>query len=144
MKAKLSEYINWTLEILSRHVVLRYLISGGMAGATDLIALYFLNTILGLYYLLAAILAFIIAFSVSFTMHKFWTFESHEEETHKQVVLYFGTSLFGLSLNTLLMYLFVDFVHIPVLLSQIIVGFLVASVTFFISRSIVFKYKPKL
>lgn len=135
--------MKWGFEILSRHVVLRYLVSGGMAGVTDLAALYFLNTILGLYYLLAAILAFLTAFAVSFTMHKFWTFESHEEETHKQVILYLGTSLFGLSLNTLLMYLFVDFIHLKVLLSQIIVGFLVASVTFFISRSIVFKYKLK-
>ncbi len=144
MKEIIQKYINWGLEITSRYVVLRYLISGGMAGVTDLLVLYFLNTILGIHYLISAVLAFIIAFGVSFTMHKFWTFKSHEQETHKQVVLYFGTSLFGLSLNTLLMYLFVDFVHLNVLLSQIIVGFLVASVSFFISRSIVFKYKQEL
>ncbi len=126
--------------MLRRHVVLRYLISGGSAGVTDLAVLYILHNIFGIYYLLSAVIAFIIAFVVSFTLHKFWTFKSHEQETHKQVILYFGTSLLGLALNTLLMYIFVDHLHIGVLISQIIVGFIVAGCTFFISRNIVFKY----
>ncbi len=132
--------INWGFGLLNKHVVLRYLMSGGSAGVTDLIVLYLLHNVFGIYYLLSAILAFIIAFGVSFTLHKFWTFRSHDEETHKQVVMYFGTSLFGLVLNTLLMYLFVDYVHLNVILSQIIVGLLVACVSFFISRNLVFKY----
>jgi len=132
--------INWGFGILSKHVALRYLMSGGTAGVTDLAVLYILHNILGVYYLLSAIIAFILAFCVSFTLHKFWTFKSHEEETHKQVIMYFGTSLFGLTLNTLLMYIFVDYIHVQVILSQIIVGFMVASCSFFISRNIVFKF----
>ncbi len=136
-----EKYVQDIFKYLTQHVVIRYLLSGGTAGVTDLIALYLLNGILGIYYLLSAILAFIMAFFVSFTLHKFWTFKSHEESTHKQVILYFSASLFGLSLNTLLMYIFVDYFHIEVILSQIIVGLLVACFSFFISRNLVFKYK---
>jgi putative flippase GtrA len=139
----ITKCIDWGFSLLNRYVVLRYLISGGTAGVTDLVILYLLNSFFGMHYLLSAILAFILAFCVSFTAHKFWTFKSHEESTHYQVVLYMGTSLFGLFLNTLLMYIFVDHFHLKVILSQIIVGFMVASVTFFISRNIVFKYQPK-
>ena len=136
----IKKIIDWGFEILYRHVALRYLLAGGSAGVTDLLVLYILHNILGVYYLTAAVIAFIIAFIQSFTLHKFWTFRSHEEETHKQVVMYLGTSLFGLGLNTLLMYIFVDHFHVMVILSQIIVGFLVAGCTFFISRNVVFKY----
>ena len=135
--------INWGIEKTKEHVVLRYLIAGGTAGVTDLIVLYVLNSVFGMHYLLSAVLAFIVAFVVSFTGHKFWTFKSHEEETRKQIVMYLGSTIFGLGLNTLLMYIFVDHFHMQVILSQIIVGFMVAGVSFFISRNLVFKYKPK-
>ena len=125
----------------TKHVVIRFIISGGTSASVDLILLYLLNTTLGIHYLLSAILAFVGAFGVSFTLHKYWTFKSHEEETHRQVVMYLGTSLFGLFLNTTLMYIFVDFFHIIVLLSQFFVGIMVAFSSFFISRNFVFKYK---
>ena len=127
----------------TKHVAVRFIISGGTSALVDLTALYLLNSILGLYYLLSAILAFMIAFGVSFTLHKYWTFKSHQEETHKQAIMYLGTSLFALFLNTLLMYIFVDFFHIQVLASQFFVGIMVAFSSFFISRNFVFKYKKE-
>ncbi|TSC70618.1 MAG: GtrA family protein [Parcubacteria group bacterium Gr01-1014_46] len=142
-KEYMDKYISLFFEITSRYVGLRYFISGSTAGVTDIAVLYILNTILGIYYLISAILAFLVAFFVSFLLHKFWTFKSHEEATHRQMAIYLLTSLFGLSLNTILMYIFVDHIHVQVILSQIIVGLLVACVSFFISRNFVFKYKPE-
>lgn len=134
--------IDWGFEKTNKYVGLRYFITGGTAGVTDLVVLYLLNSFFGIHYLVSAIIAFIVAFIVSFTGHKFWTFKSHRERTHYQVVLYFVASMFGLILNTLLMYIFVDHFHVQVILSQIIVGLLVACVSFFISRNMVFKYNP--
>lgn len=136
------EYITM-IEKLSQHILVRYVISGGTAAVVDLSVLYLLNSVFNIHYLLAAILAFIVAFSVSFTLQKFWTFKSHSTENiHSQVMIYMGVSLFGLTLNTLLMYLFVDFFHITVILSQIFAGLLVACCTFPLSRYIVFKKVP--
>jgi len=137
----IEKLFNLGMGILEKHVVLRFIISGGTSAVVDLFFLYIFHNILNIHYLLSAVLAFIIAFFVSFTLHKFWTFKSHAEQTHKQVVMYLGTSLFGLSLNTLLMYIFVDHFHVQVLLSQIFVGIIVAFSSFFISRNFVFKYK---
>lgn len=131
------------IQVLDEHVVLRYIISGGTSAVVDLTVLFVLHTLLGMHYLVSAILAYLVAFWVSFLLHKFWTFESHKEDTRKQVVMYLGSSLFGLGLNTLLMYIFVEHLHIQVLLSQFIVGGLVACCTFFISRNLVFKYQNK-
>ncbi len=136
----IKKLIDFGFGLLYKHVALRYLLAGGTAGITDLLVLYLFYNVFGVYYLYSAIIAFILAFCVSFTLHKFWTFKSHEQETHKQVVMYFGSSMIGLGLNTLLMYIFVDHIAVPVILSQIIVGLMVACCTFFISRNIVFKY----
>ena len=144
LKKYTEKYISPYFKILTGHVIVRYILSGGTAAVTDLSALYLFNSILGVQYLISAILAFLVAFGVSFSMHKFWTFKtehSQDEVMHKQVMLYLGTSLFGLVLNTLLMYVFVSGFHIQVILSQIFVGLMVACVSFFISRNFVFKYK---
>ncbi len=125
----------------TKHVVIRYIISGGTAAMTDLVLLYIFNTLFHVHYLTASVIAFILAFFVSFTLHKYWTFKSHADEIPKQIIMYLGTSLLGLCLNTILMYLFVGHFHLVVLLSQIIAGALVACCTFFISRKFVFKYK---
>lgn len=124
----------------TQHVIIRFIIAGGTSAAIDLALLYLLNSVFGMYYLTSAILAFLVAFCISFVLHKFWTFKSHKEETHRQVVLYFAASLFSLLLNTFLMYIFVDHVHVQVILAQIFTGAIVAFSNFFVSRRFVFKY----
>ena len=126
----------------TKYVLIRYIISGGTSAFVDLFFLFILNTVLSIHYLLSATIAFLMAFGVSFTLHKFWTFKTDAvHNTRRQIIQYLLASLFGLSLNTLLMYIFVDHFHIFVLLSQIFAGIMVACCTFFISRHLVFKYK---
>lgn len=129
--------------ILDGNVAFRYILSGGTSAVVDLILLYILHSVVGLHYLVASILAFSVAFCVSFILQKFWTFKNHSTEgIHGQAAIYLGSSLFSLGFNTLLMYLFVDKLHLQVLLSQIFAGAIVACFTFFISRRI-FKYQHK-
>lgn len=128
------------IDRFTKYVAIRFIISGGTSAFVDLLVLYILNLVLGIHYLTSAVLAFIVAFGVSFTLHKFWTFKSHGESAQKQVTMYLGTSLFGLCLNTLLMYIFVSFVHLAVLPAQVVVGIIVAFFSFFLSHNFVFKY----
>lgn len=127
--------------ILDQNVAFRYIISGGTSAVVDLALLYFLNTKLQFHYLPASIMAFCVAFFVSFVLQKFWTFKNRSTEgVHGQLAIYLGSSLFSLGVNTLLMYIFVDYFQIMVLLSQVFAGGIVACFTFFISRKI-FKYE---
>ena len=129
---------------LSKHVFFRYVIAGGSSAVVDLALLYLLHSVCNIYYLFSTILAFTGAFFVSFTLHRLWTFKSSIRlNPRKQVGLYLATSLVGLALNTLLMYISVDHFHIRVILSQILVGGLVACCTFFLSRNIVFKWNER-
>ena len=119
--------------------VIRFLIAGGASAAVDLSALYFFTSIVGWWYLLSAVLAFIIAFWVSFGLQKFWTFADHTtDRIHFQLGIYFIITSVNLGLNTLMMYLLVDGFRLHYLIAQIIASGLLACESFFIYQRFVF------
>lgn len=129
----------------TKHLIVRYLISGGTSALINLGVLSALYYVFGVYYLYAAIIASVIAFFVSLILHKFWTFEDFSRTNmYTQVGKYMMTSLFGLLLNTIFLYVLVDYFHLYVYIGQIIAGGSVACITFFISRGLVFKGKKDL
>jgi dolichol-phosphate mannosyltransferase len=120
-------------------VMLKYVISGGIAATVDLFSLYVFTDFFHLWYLLSGVFAFLVAFGVSFTLQKFWTFNDRSTNRLKsQMVLYFLITLINLLINTLLMYFFVDFWHLSYLVSQVFAGILVASESLFLYRRFVF------
>lgn len=124
----------------TKHLIVRYIISGGTSAVINLGVLSFLYYIQNVYYLYAAIIAFTVSFLVSLVLQKFWTFEDRSRENvHIQIGKYLLSSLFGLSLNTLFLYILVDHFHFFVYIGQMIAGGLVACITFFISRKFIFK-----
>lgn len=126
----------------TKHLIVRYLISGGTSATFNLGVLSLLYYVFNVYYLYASIAASTLAFFLSLTLHKLWTFEDYSRENmHIQIGKYMATSIFGLGLNILFLYILVDHFRFFVYLGQIIAGGAVASITFFISRSLVFKGK---
>ena len=124
---------------LINHRVVRYLFSGGSAVAVDLIILYVLKHYFHLWYLPSAVIAFIVAIYVSFMMQKFFTFNDYKKEgTGKQMLYYLTLQITNLCLNTLFMYIGVDFLHVQYLVSQMIISGVMAISNFFIYRHLVF------
>ncbi len=122
--------------------VARYIIAGGTAAATDLILLYILTSVLHVWYLLSAIIAFLVAFVVSFTLQKFWTFDDQNTDRWKaQATIYMLIATINLGLNTLLMYVAVDFLHNHYFISQFVISGLLAFEQYFIYQIFVFKKK---
>lgn len=126
--------------ILAKKELVKYLISGGTAAAVDVLLLYVFTDIFKLWYITSAVLAFIGAFCVSFTLQKYWTFRDlSSSKIHAQISLYLISSVINLGINTLFMYILVDFFHIWYILSQIITSGLIAIGSFFIYKYIIFK-----
>lgn len=118
----------------------RYLIAGGTAAATDLVILYVLTSVLHVWYLLSAILAFLVAFGVSFCLQKFWTFDDKATDRWKsQAIIYFIIAGINLGLNTILMYVSVDLFHIHYFVSQFVISGLLAFEQYFVYQIFVFK-----
>jgi len=121
--------------------VVRYLISGGTAAFVDLLFIYIFTSVIGIWYLYSGILAFLVAFSVSYVMQKFWTYTDHSMDRWKsQLVTYFMIIIStNVGLNTLLLYIFVDHLHINYIVAQFFISGIIAIMNYFLYQSFVFK-----
>jgi len=120
----------------------RFVLAGAFAFTVNLVALYFFTDIIGIYYLISTVLAFLISFSVSFTLQKFWTFKDpSRDRLHIQLPLYLGMQLTNVTLNVALMYTFVEYLHIWYLFSQAFISLGLATVIFFINKKYIFRQR---
>jgi putative flippase GtrA len=124
--------------------VARYIISGGTAAVVNLALLYIFVEWLDIWYVLAAVAAFLLAFCVSFTMQKFWTFKDPTKKVHSQAAIYFTVSLANLGINTLLIYIFVDYLHVHYMVGQIIASAILAVSSYFIYSLVIFSPRKSL
>jgi putative flippase GtrA len=109
--------------LLVRKKIIKFVVSGVTAVSADLLFLSFFTEIIGIYYLVSAIMAFFIAFFVSFFMQKFWTFEDNNtERIHRQMIFYFIIAAINLTLNTSGIYWLVEHMRIHYIFSQIFVS----------------------
>ena len=122
-------------------MLIKYVVSGGSSAVIDLLAIYVFTDIFHIWYLFSAVLAFLLGFGVSFFLQKHWTFQDKSKETHNQAMMYLVLAAINLGINTLLMYVFVDIVHIWYLFAQVITGGLIAFSSFFVYRKIIFNNK---
>ncbi len=133
------------IQRFTQHQIIRYIIGGGTSAVVNLLSLYVFNSVLHVYYITASILAFMFGFLVSLFFHKYWTFREYSGgNLHKQSVLYLGTSLVGLAINTCILFVSVEWLHTYVLTGQIVAGACTAFCTFFMSKHIVFKQQAVL
>lgn len=126
-------------QIKKNKIYIKYIISGGTTAAVDLGFLYIFTDIFHIWYIASAALAFILAFFVSFFLQKFWTFRDRSTDgIYKQMWLYFIVATINMVLNTLLMYIFVDWFNIWYMLAQVFVGIFIAIWNFIISKFFIF------
>ena len=129
---------------LTKHLLVRYVISGGTSATINLCLFFWLHHIEHVYYITASIIAFVMAFLVSLTLQKFWTFRDHSMDgLHRQVGKYLLTSIFGLAVNTFVLYICVEYFRFYALAGQIVAGIATASCTFFLSKHFVFKIREE-
>ncbi len=134
---QLSQFIEKVFGVYA--IMVRYLISGATSVGTDLIALYILKEYFQVFYLSAAIIAFLIAFVVSFLMMKYWTFQDGANtKTQKQLVSYFAVSLFNLLLNSILVWMFVEKISLWYIMAQILASLIIAVWSFFVYKYFIF------
>ena len=139
-KIQIFLYKEWLEKMFSAHsIVFKFIIAGGIAAIIDLGVLYILTAYVGFHYLTSVALAFITAFIASFTLQKFWTFRDHSiQNIHQQSIFYFAVSLGNFFLNTYLVYVSVEKIHIHYLVAQILVGGMIACLSFVLYKYVIF------
>lgn len=123
--------------IMKHRVISKFVIAGSSAAGAQLLVLYILTDIFGMWYLFSAVCAFIVAVLVSFSSHKWWTFrDRHRESMHRQFTLYLAIQITNLILNIAFIYILVDILGVWYLVSQAIISLILAVVSF-----LLYKYK---
>lgn len=123
-------------------LVVRYGIAGGSAAAIDIGFLYVLTRHVGWYYLYAAAVAYICSFFARFFLQKYFAFRAVGTKT---VVFEFGSyailSGWSVAASFALLKVFVGMFGWEPVYSQVVVTLLIAALSFFVYRFVIFKGK---
>lgn len=126
--------------IFPYRLVIKFVFSGGLAALVTVVTLYFFTDIVGLWYVASSVIGFLAGFGISFILQKFWTFRDHSTDKIKsQTFFYFITIVCNLIINTYGIYVFVHYLGLFYIVAQIIVGLLIACVSYFIYGKLIFK-----
>jgi dolichol-phosphate mannosyltransferase len=123
-----------------RMLVIRYAISGAIGVATNLLVFAIATEVLHIWYLAAAVAAFIASLTLTFTLQKCWTFKhATGRNTHLQFATYTTVSVINLGLNIALLYLLVEMFGIWHLAAQFLVLGGLALWSFLINKHFTFE-----
>jgi len=119
-------------------LVVRYVAVGLFAVVLNIVLLYLFTDMIGMWYLAAAVLAFLITFLVAFILQKHWTFQDGSGAYLRQGTSYFAIGVLNLALDTSLLYIAVDILHLWYLGSQVVIIGLLAFMSFLANRHVTF------
>ena len=123
--------------LLSKNYVeiLKFLIAGGSCLLLELGCLYAFTEWAGLHYLYSSALAFTISVLVNYWLCRAWVFEGgRKKRSFRAATLFFGSSVAGLGVNQLCMYVFVDFLGIYYMAAKLLAAVIVTIWNFVLKR----------
>jgi putative flippase GtrA len=127
--------------------MIQYAIVGGSMLILNVGILYFLTSILGIYYVISAILSYLFLTGLSFFLHENWTFNSvtnhAREKLWHRFASYYLVSFSGMSLNIIILFLLTEFGNVYYLYSSIIASFLVFLWNFAVNKKITWGEKQE-
>ncbi len=134
-----SQFFNSGHGIFKKNILLRYLVAGITGASTQIGLLYIFTDVLYFWYLYSSVFSFLAAIIVSFLLQKFWTFADNKTgQMQNQFFKYIGVAIFGLLINTLSMFVLVDFLDLWYILAQIITGAFIAIINFLMYKFFIF------
>jgi hypothetical protein len=100
--------------------IVRFVLVGGACFILDYSLLYVLTEYGGLHYLLSAGISFTVSVFVNYWLCLVCVFHGANAQTHRAKILFFGSSIAGLGLNQLLMWMLVDLAGIYYMIAKLI------------------------
>lgn len=132
MKILINNHIFRNRPLLKEYV--KFCLVGLTNLAIDLIIYWFFTRIVGLYYIVAAILSFVVAVSWSFYINRKWTFRHSGVNLRAQYVKFFIANGIAINIQLVLLYLLVDIGGIFDLFAKLITTVIVSVINFSLNK----------
>ncbi|PIT88747.1 MAG: hypothetical protein COU29_00670 [Candidatus Magasanikbacteria bacterium CG10_big_fil_rev_8_21_14_0_10_36_32] len=117
--------------------VLRFLSAGGLGVLLYYLVLYGLTDLIGVCYIISAVIASIANLILSFILQKFWTFENkNRKNVRRQMIIYTTMWILFLAANLLLLYVMVEYAHFWYLAAQAIITVVLTVTSYFATKKI--------
>ncbi len=115
--------------------LLRFLITGGSAAFINIFLLFAFTEFAGLWYIASSMLAFVGAFAFNFIISKYWVFKSNDAaKIRRELPMQLAVNIVNLGINTILLYTFVEYLHLWYVLAQFFASIIIAFESFIVYR----------
>jgi len=118
--------------------LIRFLFGGAIITFLQIVLLYVFSDAMHLWYLFSSQLSFVIAFFVSFFLYRGWVFPGGDKDSHHQFLLYSALTLVNFLMNGLMMFVFVEWIGLWYIYSQVLVKIIISILNFFCYNLIIF------
>ena len=118
--------------------IFSFLVVGTLAFIIDYSILFALKEFIGVFYLLAAAIAFLVSVIFNFYFSMRFVFDAKNKNTKEQFIIFITTSIIGLALNEFGLWIFVENMGIDYKIAKLIMTAIVM-VFNFITRKILFE-----
>ena len=115
--------------------ILKFGVVGGTAFLIDYGIFTILSQFLSVHYLIASVISFSVSVIYNYILSIKWVFDVTKKQTSKEFIIFIILSVIGLGLNSFILYVCVDLIHIHELIGKIIATAIVM-VYNFITRKI--------
>ena len=97
----------------------RFCFVGGISLLIDYAILYILTDFVGIYYLYSSAISFTVTVIINYWLCVKYVFKTAKKQTPRQATIFIGSSIVGLGLNQICMWIFVDIISIHYLIAKL-------------------------
>lgn len=120
--------------------VFRYVLSGTLAYAVDYCSLIVLVEVFSVYYLTAALAAFLLGSVTSYVLNVMWVFDKRTfENKYFEIFIFVVIAIAGLAMNQYMIWFFTENVKFHYLFSKLVATMVVFTWNFFARKYILFR-----
>ncbi len=119
--------------------IINYLIFGGLTTLISIITYALFAKVFHIDYLISNVLSWIIAVLFAYITNKIFVFESKSKKNIKEITSFFFFRVVSLIMEMVILYVFVDMLHIDDLVTKIIAQVIVIVSNYVFSKLFVFK-----
>ena len=125
-----------------KQLTLFFCIGGGIT-LLELLGFYILYKIFGVHYILASLIMFVLASGIGVWLYRRFVFGETHLHSSLEVGLTYLINTIGIGLNTLILWLCVEFLGFEAIVAKILASLLVAFYGFYARKLVIYRKEPK-